>query len=327
MQIATRNHVYLIDTLSVGDMTPIGEFLEDDNVVKIIHAADYDVWCLDRQWGFRIRNLFDTAVAARFTGLRSFGLSAVAKTLLGEELPKTTRLQRGDWSRRPLDPDALEYAANDVRYLHAIYLDLTMKLHDLGRDSWVMEECRRLEDIRFTRADPETEYLSTKGISKLDGRARAILRRLHSLRDTEARRRDRPPYFVISNESMVQLASKPNTDLSTISQLRNQANGRMGRLVRAALRRGLNDQPVPELRPEPRIQITPVERLRLDRLKKWRTNKGTFLDIDPSLVWPMKSLERLARSPESADDRSEHPEVRNWQQREFREELEVCLSR
>jgi hypothetical protein len=39
--------------------------------------------------------------------------------------------------------------------------------------------------------------------------------------------------------------------------------------------------------------------------------------MDPSLLWPMRSLERLAREPEKFDEELESSEIRRWQRGEF----------
>ena len=147
IQIATSRKVYLIDTLSVEDMEPIGEVLRDPSVVKVMQGADYDIRCLDRQWSFRIRNVFDTSIAARFAGMKKFGLSSLIEGLIGVQIEKDVRLQKSDWSQHPLTPEAVNYAAIDVWYLPAIYKVLEEQLLALGRSSWVSEECSRLEQV------------------------------------------------------------------------------------------------------------------------------------------------------------------------------------
>ena len=88
VQVATNRKVYIIDTLAVDNMKPIGEVLADGTVVKVIHSADYDIRCLDREWGHQVRNLFDTSIAARFVGMKQIGLSALTEDLLGVQVPK-----------------------------------------------------------------------------------------------------------------------------------------------------------------------------------------------------------------------------------------------
>ena len=86
-----------------------------ERVEKVFHSADYDVRSLDREWGFRIRGLFDTSIAAAFVGATRLGLGAVLEEFLKETVNKSRKLQRADWSLRPLSGEALDYAAADVR--------------------------------------------------------------------------------------------------------------------------------------------------------------------------------------------------------------------
>ena len=325
IQVATNSEVYLIDTLAVDDMTPIGEVLTNETVVKVIHGAEYDIRCLDREWGFRVRSLFDTSIAARLVGMKQTGLSVLIEALVGVHVPKSTRIQRSDWSRRPLSDEALNYAATDVWYLLCIQKALESNLRNLARSHWVSEECARLEEIRHVAPDPETAFLSLKGSRTLDGQEKAVLKRLFMLREAEARRRNRPPYYVLPHETLVHLASNPTADLAQFPPLRRLVKSRFGRLLRAALRRGLADPPISSpirhsIRP---MTSTEVERLKI--LKKWRVDLGRQLSIDPASVWPMISLERLAKAPRTLGAELKSPEVRQWQGEQFSTSLRASL--
>ena len=325
VQLATDSKVYMIDTLAVEDMNPIGEALADGSVVKVMHGADYDVRCLDRQWGFRVRNLFDSSVAARFVGIEKFGLSALIDRLLGIQIPKYARIQKSDWTRRPLDLEALNYAAADVWYLLSIHRALETQLRTLGRTRWVSEECSRLEEVRYVAPDPETAFLSMKGSHRLDGQQKVILRRLFMLRESEARRRSQPPYYVLPHETLVHLASNPTADPTQLPSLRRQVDTPFGRLLRTTLRQGLADPPISSPKSYKVQPSTPGEVERLQRLKKWRIYQGRQLSIDASLVWPMASLERVAKAPHMLDAEMESSEVRKWQRDQFAESLSVSL--
>ena len=326
VQVATNNKVYLIDTLAVDDMQPIGEVLADERVVKVIQGAEYDIQCVDREWGFRIRNLFDTSLAARFVGMKQFGLSALTEALLGVHIPKDGRIQKSDWSHRPLSQQGLDYAAADVSYLLDIQEALESRLQTLARSPWVSEECARLEEIRYVAPDPETAFLSLKGSRKLDGHGKAILKRLFMLREAEARRRNRPPYYVLPHETLIHLASNPAADLTQLPSLRRQADSRFGRLLLAALHRGLADPPISDpvhYRVQPATSIE-IERLQI--LKKWRLNLAEQLSIDPALIWPMASLERFAKAPSTLGAELQSPEVRAWQREQFAMSLGAALA-
>ena len=325
VQVATNTKVYLIDTLAVDDMKPIGEVLSDETLVKVIQGADYDIRCLDREWRFRVRNLFDTSIAAHFVGMRQTGLAALTEALLGVHIPKDTHIQKSDWSHRPLSQDALNYAAMDVWYLLSLQKALESRLRTLSRSPWVSEECARLEGIRYVAPDPETAFLSLKGSRSLNGQEKAILKRLFMLRETEARRRNRPPYYVLSHETLVHLASNPSADLAQLPSLRKQVDSRFGRLLRESLHRGLAEPPIKTPMRHSIPPVTPIEIERLRILKKWRMNLGSHLSIDPALVWPVVSLERLARAPRTLGAELQSPEVRQWQREQFATSLGASL--
>ncbi len=325
VQVGTASNVYLIDTLVVDDMRPLGEVFADETVVKVIQGADYDIRCLDREWGFRVRNLFDTSIAARFAGMEQTGLSALTEALLGVTIPKEARLQKSDWSQRPISQAALKYAAMDVWYLQRIRTELESRLRLLGRSAWVSEECARLEEVRYVAPDPDEAFLSLKGSRRLDGRAKAVLKRLFTVRDAEARRRNRPPYYVLPHEALIYLASNPTADLAELPATRRQVASRFGRLLREALASGLTDPPIKSPTRTVKQPVTPVESERLQMLKKWRTALGAQLSIDPSLLWPMPSLERLARAPGTMDTELQSPQVRQYQREQFAASLAVAL--
>ncbi len=99
IQIASRHKVYIIDTMSLYDFAPLKDILTDVSIKKVVHAADNDIRSLDRHCGLYIRNLFDTSIAARFTGIAQLGLAALTSDLLGITFNKSKRLQRTDWGR------------------------------------------------------------------------------------------------------------------------------------------------------------------------------------------------------------------------------------
>ena len=315
----------MIDTLAVDDLKPLGDVLADETVVKVIQGAEYDIRCLDREWGFRVRSLFDTDVAARFVGMEQTGLSALIEALLGMHVPKLARIQKGDWSQRPLSQEALDYAATDVWHLLSIQKALESRLRNLVRSAWVSEECARLEEIRYVAPDLGTAFLSLKGSRRLDGQGKAVLKRLFMLRESEARRRNRPPYYILPHETLVHLASNPDADLAQLPALKGRVDSRLGRHLRVALDRGLADPPISVPIRRGTRPATPIEIKRLKTLKQWRENLGTQLSIDPALVWPMASLIRLAKAPRTLGAELQSDEVRRWQREQFAASLEASL--
>ena len=333
VQLAIGDDTFLIDPLALENIAPLGELMASSSVEKIFHAADYDVRSLDRDWHFHVSPLFDTSIAAAFVGHRSLGLASLLKECLGVDIPKSKRLQRADWTIRPISPELQAYAASDVRYLHRLAAMLRERLDELGRTGWVTEECERLANVKYVPPDIDAAFLTVKGSRDLDGRGLAILRSLHGFREREARNRDRPPFKIFSDAAMVTLAANQNCDPSEVKGIGRYAYGRRASAVRKAIRQGLESDPVrrPRNRREDRPRIGTGERKaareRLRSLKQWRLELASTLDLDPGLLWPARSLERIAVNPCNIESELRDSSVRRWQCEEFAAQLSECVAR
>ncbi|MDE2766074.1 MAG: HRDC domain-containing protein, partial [Chloroflexota bacterium] len=300
-------------------------------VEKILHGADYDLRGLHRDWGLTAANIFDTYVAARIAGIEQVGLSALASSLLGLDLPKEARIQKQDWSKRPLTQTALDYAAADVAHLAELRDALAQRLAALGRQAWADEEFARLEQVRHQPPDPDRALFSFKEGRGLDARGLAVLRSLLEMREAEARRLSRPPAFVVPNAALGELAANPALDPADAPSMPPSVARRLGEKLRRAVKRGLAApevrRPAPELPPRPRPSRAEAARIaqRLKRFRPWRAGEAARLAIDPALVWPARSLERLSRDPQTLADELQTADVRRWQQREFSPSLARAL--
>ncbi|MCY4583380.1 MAG: HRDC domain-containing protein, partial [Chloroflexi bacterium] len=251
------------------------------------------------------------------------GLASLLEDWLAVRIPKDQRLRRPDRSRRPLEVDALTYAAADVVHLPALRDTLAEKLRALGRESWVAEEFERLAEVRYAPPDPETAWLSVKGSHVLDGKGLAVLKELYEFREAEALRLDRPPGYVLPAQALVYLASHPGAAMEDVPGVSHTLVRRYGRGIRAAVKAGEASPPLQRPRPTQPFfsRMTKGETARLARLKRWRSGLGAALEVDPSILWPMRSRERLARAPESLDAECASAEVRVWQRERFADAL------
>lgn len=312
-------------------MEPLGKVLMDSDVVKIVHSGDYDIRSLDRDYGFKFRNVFDTSIAAGFLGSKRLGLDAILKEYVDVEVTKDKKLQRSDWTKRPLSKEALAYAADDVRYLGEARKVMKDRLIEKERIKWAEEECERLSKIKFERRDEETAFLNVKGSRDLDGVGLAILKRLFDFREDEAIGKDRPPFKIVADSVLVSIAGEPDSDYSNIKGIgwweRPSTLKRLGNLVQEARSNGPLKRPITNQTRGLRLSHKEREQAnnRLKGLKEWRKTIGERLEIDPSLLWPTSSLSRLSRFPNNLSDERLAPEVRNWQFSEFGENLSQCL--
>ena len=325
VQVSTPDDVFVIDPLATGDMNPLGDVLAKTRVETILHAGSHDVLSLDRDWGIRIGTLFDTNIAAAFVGMGRLGLASVLEEELGVTIPKEKRIQRSDWSNRPLSRKALTYAANDVRYLHELRDALGSRLRELGREDWVREECQRLAEARYEPPDPEMSVFNVKGWRNLDGRGLAILKALVEYREDHAVRLGRPHFRVIPDMALIALAEKPDTSLRRVRGLGRFARGSLAASIRRAIAEGKSAKPPRRPAVSRPVRIPRGEREGIGRslykLKQWRISHGKRLSLDPALLWPMKSLQRIARHPDKLESELQDPDVRHWQRKELGKSL------
>lgn len=209
LQLAAEGRSYVIDPLTLQDLSPLRSLFFDPSIRKIFHGADYDIRVLNRDFGFEVNNLFDTQLACQFLGMAETGLEAVLRSRFQVNLNK--KYQRADWSQRPLPKEMIEYASLDGRYLIPLAHLLEEELRQKGRLSWVEEECRSLARVRFSPPSRTPLFLRVKGAGKLDRRGLAVLEELLRIREEEARKRDLPPFKILRSEILLTLAEKKTT--------------------------------------------------------------------------------------------------------------------
>ncbi len=325
IQIATDSETWIIDPLSISNMNPLGKLLESQKVQKIIHAAENDLRVIDRDWKFNVRNIFDTSIAGKFCGYERTGLDVVLERTIGIVIEKNKKLQRANWGLRPLPTEALNYAETDVVYLVKLRDGLITKLQDLGRVDWVKEEFRRIEHVRYTPpAPPEVAFFSMKGSHALGPKELSVLKTLYEFRDLQARKRDIPPFKIMSNEVLLHLSKNPYVPFDKISGLSRKLSQQFLRQLKNRINDGLKGDGIPrpiQAKRDKKIGVVEYA-ARFKELKKWREHIGKKLNLDPPLIWPTNSLNQLARLPDSIDrEISESEDVRVWQKSEFEGEI------
>ena len=190
---------------------PVRAVLEDPATTKVLHDAQQDLQHLSRWTGARPASVFDTRLAAGFCGLPStLSLAKLVETVCGISLPKTETLT--DWTRRPLTPQQLEYAAQDVVHLGRVARWLAARARELGTAAWMAEEMASLDDpALYAEPPPEEAWrrLKLPGFLRADPRALHRARQLAAWRERVARDRDLPRKWVVADETILQAATAP----------------------------------------------------------------------------------------------------------------------
>jgi ribonuclease D len=325
VQVATRRQIYLIDPLAFGgpvELAPLAPIFASPDICKIFHAAEYDIFVLKRDCSFQFANLFDTMISAQLLGYPSVGLAGLAKRHFDVDLPKDE--QRSDWSKRPLRMNQLTYGAADVLYLIELVEKLKKELRKAKRLEWAKEEFEALAKREWPERDfDKLGYLRIKGARRMDPRALSVLRELYLLRDHRAREIDRPPFKVLGNRTLLEIAEKRPTRLADLGQIKGITDlllRRMGREVVEAVKVGRKKDhgPIPRLQGNGRRRMDRHTERRLVALKKWRATRAAELSMDPGVLCPNSALEAIAwTAPQESKDLRDLPELKGWFLREF----------
>ena len=328
VQVATRKQIFLIDPLALGgpsELSPLAPVFASPEIRKIFHAAEYDLFVLKRDCSFEFQNLFDTMVCAQLLGYSSVGLSGLAERHFDVKLPKDE--QRSDWSTRPLTQRQLNYAAADVLYLIQLAERLEKELRAAKRLRWAREEFENLARRRWPERDfDELGYLRIKGARRLDPQGLSVLRELYLMRDARAREMDRPPFKVLGNRTLLEIAERRPRKLGDLAEIKGITDliiRRMGRAVMAAVKDGRRQEhgPLPRLGGS-RRRMDRQGDARLAALKRWRSRRAQELGMDPGVLCPNSALEAIAwKAPSARPELEALRELKGWFVREFGAEV------
>ena len=295
IQVSTTDGDYLIDPLGAADARSLGPLFASPAIEKVFHGAEYDVACLKRDFDFQIANLFDTRLALRTLGMQPSGLADVLAQEFGVTLDK--RFQRADWAKRPLPAAQLEYARYDTHYLLPLRDRLAEALYLAGRWEEAREACTHLACTVHPSANGNPEgFWGLTNARKLEPRQAAALRELFAWRDQTARQLDRPPFKVVGNEALLNLARLQPSDsegLQHVPGLVPRLADRYAQPILAALERG-RDTPLPH--PPSAEPVDPAILGRYDQLRRWRKAAAAERGVESDIVVPREVLWDIARA-------------------------------
>lgn len=308
-------HCALIDAPTIKDWSPLSILIEDPKTVKILHDAQQDLMILKRACGANPKCIFDTQRASGFIGLSSsISLGELLKTLLKVHLDKSET--RSDWLARPLTEKQKHYAEDDVRYSVRVMEHILSRADTLGRREWVIEEMQYYEDADiYQESDPYTEMPRVRGSGALKNQQRNIVRALGAWRELEARQRNLPRNFILSDDAIVSLIRKiPGSvrDLKPCRGMTEKILKRNREKIWAAIQRGMKGD-LPKLSSDCRKRAVPDEgyESRVDLALALLKGACLAAQVDPLLVGNRADVAALVLDAETANP-EHHSLLCNW---------------
>ena len=247
VQVVVGDEVVVLDPIAddIGDPTSLAEIFADPGVEVVLHAGRQDVAILRRAWSTTFTNVFDTQIAAGFAGFSAqAGYTGLLHDVLRIRLAKSASFTR--WDARPLTPEQLRYAREDVEHLLPLADELQRRLRERGRLEWAREECHVIAEATDER-DPEEAWRRLPRVSSLDARDRALARELAAWRERTAAAEDRPVGSILRDPTLVELAKRGPRSAKDLAQIRGAGPDvirRRARDILAALERGRAAEPI-----------------------------------------------------------------------------------
>lgn len=331
LQLTVGERNFVIDTLAIDPSTVLRGSLESPDVTVLLHGGDYDLRLLDRDLDLHPVNLFDTQTAAALLGEPSLGLAALLEKYLGVHVSK--KYQRADWAKRPLPEEMLDYAASDTRHLHDLADLLIERLDAVGRRSWAEEESALMEEIRWNNDNDVDPVTKVKGQRDFELRDVALLREAWYWRDEVARERDRAPFRVAGDPTLLEVVRERPRNVSELARVRGfspELAKRSGKELLDRLERtdrlddselvGYPRGPTGPRRPQPEIEEV------ANRLKHVRNQAATALGIDRGVLMSNTVILEIARTgPSSVEELAGVSGVRRWQSETLADQFLAAL--
>ncbi|MCJ7513809.1 MAG: HRDC domain-containing protein [Anaerolineales bacterium] len=324
IQLSVPEVDYLIDPLALSDLSPLRPLLASSKIEKVFHAAEYDLLCLKRDFDFLVANVYDTRIACRTLGWKVTGLGDILNKEFGVSLDK--RCQRANWGKRPLPAHLLDYARLDTHYLLPLRDRLEAELRQAAQLDEAAEAMAYASQTALPHRDERPTFWSVSHARELNPEQAAVLRELYGVRDRNARRLDRPPFKVMEDHTLLQIARlmpSDNQQLSSVPGMTPRQIQRYGGDVLAAVARGCSG-------PRPRRPKTEngdqVIQARYEALRRWRKRAAEARQIESDVVLPREMLWAIARSaPRTLDELRPMMDPLSWRHRIYGQEIISAL--
>ena len=212
IQIFDGVKYFVIDPFNISK-EELAKTLEDRRVMKIFYDAISDSKLVYKQYGIKMQAVYDLKLLVDILDFDKRGLDAVISRLLGITILKKKKFQQYNWTLRPVDIDAMQYALSDVEHLFVLKKKLFMQIE---------EECKT-EELIYTIIKKAVDFdkktipgiLKSFDYKKLRSTEKKLLQKIFDIREEIAKEINVPPNLVM-NKSQLFRASKDFTTIKTM---------------------------------------------------------------------------------------------------------------
>lgn len=294
IQLSSKTQDFLLDPFAFEDLSALGELIADETIEKLLHAGDYDISTLKRDYGFVFNNVFDTMLAASALGETNLGLGTLLEKYFGIVLTK--KFQRANWGERPLKQEMLAYAQADSHFLIKLRDYMVPRLEAIGWLDLLREDANAMaKNMPPMRAHGEDVW-RVKGSRDLNASEMSLLEALNHTREMLAEKRNRPPFKIFGDTAMVAITLAMPQSITQLSQLKVLSPHQVKRfgsvIVNTVLR--WQENPGKLYRPA-NHRIAEDQFDRLESLMDLRKNIGHQEGVPSNLILSREMVEKMAK--------------------------------
>lgn len=327
IQFSTPSTDYLVDPLAVKDISSLAPIFADAGIEKVFHAAEYDLLCLKRDFNFTFDNLFDTMVAARICGIEKVGLGNMLADRFGVQLEK--KFQKANWGKRPLPRRMLSYARMDTHFLIELRAKLAVMLEEKQRWPIAREDFKRLTQVNGNPPGPiDIDIWRINGARDLSPTQAAVLQELALFRDTKAQDYNRPPFKVIGDKALMEIAifaPKSMHELQSLPHLPEKFIKRHGSELLRAVQLGRESK---GLKPPSRHYHQNGYMERMEALREWRKSRAMQIGVESDVVLPRDVMIAIATdNPSSIKELASLMGSTPWRLKEYGVQIQQTLAK
>jgi ribonuclease D len=331
VQVSAGDQDWIIDPIALGDdMQLMAALLEDPKVIKVFHAAEFDLMLLKKEMGVEVKGLFDTQVAMTFLRHQKTGLAALIESYYGVKLSKDE--QRSNWGKRPLSDKQIAYARIDTHFLVDLYNKLRPELEEQNMVAAAYGEFERQMSEILSPASPSPDrYLKLKGARKLNPSQLAKLKAVFELREEIASSKDIPPFKVLSNQGLIGIAETNPRSLKQLAEISGvgwKVAKRLSKKIFETLGNVADEVIETKVKKVSQAErrARQIRRENTDALKVWRTAVANELDLPSERLIHRRQLEEIANAlPQNSAELNKVVKLNDWQREQFESSLLLAL--
>jgi ribonuclease D len=309
IQLSFKGENFIIDPLAGLDLSDFLKELAAKNL--IFHDAGYDLRMMRQCFTFEPNGeIFDTMLAGKLLGVESLSLAGMLQSFMGITITKGG--QKADWSIRPIKDSLLRYAAVDTLYLVELAEKLEEMLREQNRTGWHKQMCRQSVKAAMNHTqtfDPDKTW-RIKGHSRLSPRQLAFLQQLWLWREKQAQTADLPPFRILHNERLIQLAveadSRTEPEFDDLYESLKHCKGKRLQSLHSALKKAFNQKPAQWPQHKCSSRMTRPNSQLLARIEKIRSSCQKTAEknsLSTELILSRASMARLAQTgPEGLEN-------------------------